>query len=432
VRDIIFTEEGDLFVSVARQGVARYSLGRINLYGPGQGLPDRDIYRFGLDAQARVWAVGRHGVSTWDGSGWTPLRLAGISLSSHDYLSICHDIEGSSYLGTSTGIVISLARDFSSETALPGEGLEKIIGHIVRSGSTMLMAGKKAIYRFDGVFTPIGLPGRWFEGTVTGIVPQPGERVWLSTRFGILHYTGSSWEVFDRRHGLPTEHFTSAAAGRDGEIWFGSFDSGVLQLTSEGWVHYSRRHGLPDARISCILGERSGTVWISTLSGAIARFSGDQWETFDIPGRAGRSASEGNMADSLYHGDPAVRVIQTVGGGRKGSFAPVLGLDGSGRCIFCTEAGIFIQSEAGWRLIESPLSRSGARPTALTGTSDGSIWLGTDGDGAYVLTGGKWLHVDDASGLGDSHVLSITEDLSGTVWIGTKCGGITTYSKRDY
>ena len=432
VRDMILTEEGDLFISVARQGVTRYSLGRINRYGPGQGLPDREIYRFGLDTRAKVWAVGRHGVSTWDGSGWTPVRLPGVSLSSHDYLSVCHDIEGNTYLGTSRGIFTSLARDSYRETVLPGDGFEKMIGNIVSSGRTLFLTGRKTVYRFDGVFTPIGLPGQWFEGTMTGIVPEPGGGLWLSTRFGILHHTGSSWEVFDRRHGLPTEHFTSAAAGRDGELWFGSFDSGVLRLTSGGWVHYRRRHGLPDERISSIVADRSGTMWISSLSGMIARFSDDEWETLDIPGAPPGPGPEGITADSLYLGDPAVRVISTPGGGGNGSSAPVLGLDGSGRCMFCTEAGIFLQSEAGWRLIEIPLRRSGPRPTALKGTADGSIWLGTGGGGAYVLTGGKWFHVDSTSGLGDDHVLSIAEDPSGTVWIGTRYGGVTRYRAERY
>ncbi len=432
VRDIILAEEGYLFVSVARQGVVRYSLGRIKRYGPGQGLPDRDIYRFGLDAEAKVWAAGRYGVSIWDGSGWTPLRLPGISLSSHDFLSVGHDLEGNAYLGSSRGIFVSIARDSYRETALPGDGPEKTIGHIVSSGRTLLLVGRKAVYRFDGGFTPIGFPGQWFEGTVTGIVPEQGGRLWLSTRVGILHHTGNSWEVFDRRHGLPTEHFTGAAAGRDGELWFGSFDSGVLRLTAGGWVHYRRRHGLPDERISSIATDRSGTVWVSTLSGMIARFSGDEWETLDIPGAYPGSGSTGMPADSLYHGDPAVRVLSSLGGDRSGSFAPVLGLDGSGRCMFCTEAGIFFQSEAGWRLIETPLHRSGLRPTALKGAADGSIWLGTGGGGAYVLSGGRWLHVDSTSGLGDDYVLSIEEDPSGMVWIGTRYGGLTRYSAGRY
>ncbi len=432
VRDIILAEEGYLFVSVARQGVARYSLGRIKRYGPGQGLPDRDIYRFGLDAEARVWAAGRYGVSIWDGSGWTPLRLPGVSLGSHDFLSVGHDLEGNAYLGTSRGIFVSIARDFYRETALPGDGPERTIGNIVSSGRTLLLTGRKAVYRFDGGFTPIGLPGQWFEGTVTGIVPEPGGGLWLSTRFGILHHTGSAWEVFDRRHGLPTEHFTTAAAGCDGELWFGSFDSGVLRLTSGGWVHYRRRHGLPDERISSMATDRSGTVWVSTLSGMIARFSGDRWETLDIPGASPGSGSTGMPDDSFYHGDPAVRMLPSLGGGRSGLFAPVIGLDGSGRCMFCTDAGIFFQSEAGWRLIETPLHRSGKRPTALKGTVDGGIWLGTGRGGVYVLTGGRWLHVDSTSGLGDDHVLSIEEDLSGTVWIGTRYGGVTRYSAGRY
>ena len=428
VRDIILAEEGDIFISVARQGVARYSLGRINTYGPGQGLSDMDIYRFGLDAIARVWAAGRYGLSTWDGSGWTPLRLAGIPLGERDYLSVGHDPEGTTYLGSTDGVIASVARDSYSERVLPDSGPEMMIGSIVSSGRTLLLSGRRAVYRFDGGFTPIDLPGKWFEGTVTGLVPEQGGRMWLSTRFGILHHTGSGWEVFDRRQGLPTEHFTCVTAGQDGELWFGTFNSGVLRLTSGGWVHYRRKHGLPDERISSLVADRTGKVWVSTQSGRIAGFTGEKWEALDI---AGASPGPGSMvmpADSIFLDDPAVRILPSEGEEMAGAFVPVIGIDGSGRCMFCTEAGIFFLSEAGWRLIELPLRRSGPRPTALRGTVDGSIWLGTGGGGAWVLKDGRWLHVDATSGLGDDHVLSIEEDPSGTVWIGTRYGGVTRYT----
>ena len=256
--------------------------------------------------------------------------------------------------------------------------------------------------------------------------------MWLSTRFGILHHTGTVWEVFDRRQGLPTEHFTCVAAGRDGELWFGTFDSGVLRLTSGGWVHYRGKHGLPDERISSMVADHSGKVWVSTRSGRIAEFMDGKWETLEIAGSAPGTGSLIMPADSIFLDDPAVRILPSQGEGMDGAFAPVIGLDGSGRVIFCTEEGIFFLSEAGWRLIDLPARRKGPRPTALRGTMDGSIWLGTGGGGAWVLKEGRWLHVDSTSGLGDDHVLSIEEDPSGTVWIGTRYGGVTRYSAGRY
>jgi ligand-binding sensor domain-containing protein len=427
VRDMILTEEGDLFVSVARQGVARYSLGRVSIYGPGQGLTDREIYQFGLDAAARVWAAGRGGLSTWDGSGWTPVRLEGAALGARDYTAVSHDPEGGTYLGSSDGVIIALTRDSFLERQLPAHGPERKIGLVAAGGGAVYLAGLKAVYRYDGEFTPIELPGSWFEGTVTGLLPERGGGLWLSTRFGILHYTGSVWEVFDRRQGLPTENFTCAAAGERGELWFGTFDRGVLRLTAEGWVHYRRTHGLPDERITSMAAGRPGTIWVSTVSGRVAGFNGKSWETLDIvePSEPARPALP--PADSVLFDDPSVRLLPQQGSDLEGSFPPVIGIDGSGRCMFCTTEGVYFQSEAGWRLIDTPAVRSGVRPTALRGTIDGNIWLGTSGAGVFCLTGGEWLHVDSTTGLGSDNVLSIEEDRSGTVWIGTMDGGVTRY-----
>ncbi len=368
VRDIILAEEGDLFVSVARQGVAKYSLGRVNRYGPGQGLPDRDIYKFGLDAEAKVWAAGRFGLSTWDGSGWTPLRLPGIPLGERDYLSVGHDLEGNTYLGTSRGMIASVARDSYRERVLPGSGPDMMIGLIVRSGRTVLMSGSRAVYRFDGGFTPVGLPGKWFEGAVTGLVPEQGGRMWLSTRFGILHHNGNSWEVFDRRQGLPTEHFTCAAAGNDGELWFGTFDSGVLRLDFGGLGPLqakARTAGREDIFDSCRpLREGMGLDTVRQGRGVHGCELGET-------GYSGNGSGEGTDRHACrldLSGGSLGQDTALTGGGTGGAFAPVIGLDGSGRCMFCTEEGIFFLSEAGWRLIDLPLRRQGPRPTALRGT----------------------------------------------------------------
>jgi ligand-binding sensor domain-containing protein len=427
VRDIVLTEEGGLFVSVARQGVAGYSLGRVKRYGPGQGLPDRDIYSFGLDAGGRVWACGRGGISTWDGSGWTPLRIEGIPLGGRDYTALAHDPEGGAYLGASDGSMIYLGRDSYMEKRLPSSGPERQISLIAGSGRSLYLAGRRAVYRYDGGFTPIGLPGSWFEGAVTGLVPGQGGRLWLSTRFGILHHTGRGWEVFDRRQGLPTEHFTCAAAGSEGELWFGSFDSGVLRLTAGGWVHYRRKHGLPDERISSMIADRSGTVWVSTLSGKVASFDGEEWAVLDAVG-TGADSRMIPAADSIFMEDPSVRFLSSTGAKMAGTFPPVLGRDGSGRCMVCSPEGIFLQSEAGWRVLDTPLHRSGARPTALMGAIDGSIWLATRGEGVYVLADGRWLQVGRSGRLGSDHVLAVEQDASGVIWLGTRTGGVTRYS----
>ena len=255
---------------------------------------------------------------------------------------------------------------------------------------------------------------------------------WLSTRFGVLHYRGGSWDVFDRRQGLPTEHFTCAASDGEGSLWFGTFEDGVLRLDSDGWTHFTRGSGLPGERIASMTASRDGTIWISTMTGTVARFAGKAWEQLDLPGASSADGFSAAETDSIIAVDPAVRIMPSATGTAGSAFPPVTGLDGSGRCMVCTSAGILFQSEAGWRLYDLPSAGRGLRPTVVRGMIDGSIWLGTSGHGAFILVGEKWLRVDCTSGLGGDHVTSIEQDRSGTVWIGTRNGGVTRYDGGRY
>jgi ligand-binding sensor domain-containing protein len=109
-----------------------------------------------------------------------------------------------------------------------------------------------------------------------------------------------------------------------------------------------------------------------------------------------------------------------------------LGLDGNGKCMISRGKEVFFQSENGWRVLEVPLGRTDSDITTLTQVRDGSIWLGTSGDGILVLDKGKWYRADIGSGLGDGHITAITEDRAGAIWIGTRWGGLTRFTPNGY
>lgn len=428
VEDMTIDEEGGLFIAVAGAGVALYSHGRVRTFGEADGLPSREVRSLSLDATGTVWAAGLSGVSVWEGSGWTPLRFPGISLRSFDLLSADHDPGGGSVLGSSAGSVLRLSRESLREKRIEDGLPEKTVIDIAGAGGGVWFAGRSAVYRYDGGMTEYPLPGPWFDSMVSGIEVGGASDVWLSTRLGILHYAGGGWEVYDRRNGLPTEHFTGVVSS-GGELWFSTFDSGVLRLTGEGWVHYTERHGLPGSGITGLVADRSGAVWVSDGSGAVARFAGGDWDLLDLPSRAaGAGPSD---ADSSYAEDPAIRFLEgSSSGGAPGSGA-VLGLDGSGRCLIVLPDMIFMQTPAGWSSLESPLRSRGLNATSVAGTVSGRIWIGSD-DGAFVLEKGGWVHIGPASGLSGRYVNSIFEDASGAVWIATSGGGLTRFTPEPY
>jgi ligand-binding sensor domain-containing protein len=434
VADIIFDESGDLFLAVTRQGVARYSLGRVRTFGPRDGLPGREINAFSLDPNGRVWAAGSGGVSVYDGSGWVPYRPAELPLPLYNFLSACHDLEGRCYLGTDSGALLVLARERAREIRVPQRFPDpQVIKIHLFDGNVWFLTGRR-IYRLRPDLEEFVPPDDWYIGAMSDFVVDAAGGVWVASRFGILHHTGGEWEVFDRRQGLPTEHFVSAARGKDGDIWFGTFDRGILRLTAGAWIHYMGSTGLPDERIIDLVIDGGGSPWVLTGEGGLARFRGNTWERIPLPQWREESETARRAEDTTGAFDPAIRFLTPFGGRYTGGipFPHLrLGLDAAGHCIVAVLEGIYQFTESGWRVISGPAWESGVDPTAVLVARNGSVWLGTERSGVFVREHRDWMQLGTAHGLTDNHILSIAEDSDGNVWIGTQYGGLNRFKPGE-
>jgi len=428
VNDILLDEEGNLFLAIARRGAAVYNLGRVRTYGLGRGLPERDIAGFSLDPLGKVWAAGRSGVSTFDGSAWTPYRLTSVPIGRYSFLSIHHGMDGECYLGTDEGTILVIGRETVREIALPQRFPENTVTRLRMFGKALWAIGVDRLYRLGDSGGIIEPPDEHFRGTMTDVWAGEGEEVWVSSRFGLLRHDGSSWQVFDRRQGLPTEQFNRIVRDGEGHLWFGTYERGLLRLTGENWVHYSTGSGLPDDRIEDLVVDRNGEPWVLTATGGIARFHGERWEELTLPFE---KPAVGPEPDSVQAYEPFIRFISSADGGqapRDGSGACVLGLDGLGNCMVACDSGIYRFTGTSWQVIEPPEGVSSLGATALLGTARGAIWVGTEDRGIFIRSRGGWRRLGIEQGLGDDHIESLCEDASGNIWIGTRFGGLSRFS----
>ncbi len=65
---------------------------------------------------------------------------------------------------------------------------------------------------------------------------------------------------------------------------------------------------------------------------------------------------------------------------------------------------------------------SGNLNTVLLETKDGSLWIGTNGDGLARYKGRKFLLLKKSNGLSGNNIKSLFEDSSSNIWVGTKSG----------
>jgi ligand-binding sensor domain-containing protein len=434
VKDMLFDEEENLFLAVAEQGVTVYSFGRVRTFGAEDSLPGSEINALSLDPTSRVWAAGNSGLSIFNGSEWSPYTVpGGEGRNRYRYRSIRHDVDGNCYAGTDGGKVLVISRDAVKELALPQAFPEDRVERIHTSNGTVWILTGQNIYSYRGSFVKQTPPPGLYAGEITDMTVGATGEIWATSRFGILHFEGRAWEVFDKKQGLPTEYFVSVSRDPEGNLWFQTFDRGLVEYSAGRWITIGVGGGSAGDAVQDMILDAKGTPWVVTGSGGIARYVQGEWEELVLPSFAPQAADTTQTADSLLRIDPAIRFLpgarrdpETLGG----SGHCRLGRDSAGALLVATRDGIFKLTASAWQGIEYPPWRRQVEPTAVLGSARGELWVGTAGEGLLVWRNGEWFAVTASQGLSDDYVRALSEDQRGNIWIGTQFGGITRFTPQ--
>jgi ligand-binding sensor domain-containing protein len=212
----------------------------------------------------------------------------------------------------------------------------------------------------------------------------------------------------------------------EGVLWIGT-RSGLDRFDRESGVWHHYRHDPDDPtslshdHVSAILEDSAGTLWIGTLDG-LDRYEGEQGG-----GQNARFIRHPPTAQSHVFDD---RSILTILEGESGT---LLVASSSLVYRFHPDSGRFdhiwsIEQSLSWERTRRGYSW---RPTILQ-DSTGALWLGTPEDGLYRLEGEQWTHYQadpqDPTSLSSNSVLSLFEDISGVLWVGTG-GGLDRFAR---
>lgn len=288
--------------------------------------------------------------------------------------------------------------------------------------------------RFDGVRFAVytrsehpGLP----SDRLTALALDADGTLWIgSERSGLARLRDGVVEAFTPPDGLPIGAVTRLHVGPGGDLWIGSED-GLVRHGPAGWHRFGTADGLPHRRVESIAETPEGDVWVGTLGG-LARLQGDRLEPAleaEIGGRTvfdlhrDRSGAIWIAAGThlLRWRDGAVEEIPVLGGGTR--VRRVLE-DGDGNVWLGYDvAGLWRLSADG-----STAPASDSRPAdsvlALLEGREGTLLIGTAGNGLVQLKDGAAISFGGpGSPLGTSTV-PIVDDAAGGVWVGLNCGGV--------
>ncbi len=353
---------------------------------------------------------------------------------------------------TLVGIALSLLASACGSIAQVGSTSVKDIQDLAWQGDCYLWVGGS-----DGV-------ARWnvCTGSVTtfsfrckDLLVTNGDTVWISDGGTVSVYQGQSWRTFNRKDGL-IEGYDGARLLRasDGSIWLGNsglsrYDpiakswqvivsplpnvppthppgsinevyigaitallqakdntvwaastSGVIRVSGASQRTWTVSDGLADNVVRALLETHDGIIWAGTNQG-ISRWDGSRWQT--LPYASTPDTNGSHITDILFEKSDGTVWANTWEG--------IARWDGS--------------TWQAWPIAKNSPRYNGVR--AMLETSNGDLWIGTWGDGAYRWDGSKWHIYTTAEGLSANRIQVLVKGPENTLWASTYGGGVDRY-----
>jgi signal transduction histidine kinase/ActR/RegA family two-component response regulator len=399
---VLFQDRTGFIWAGTENGVFRYDGQRFQRYGSVEGLPHDVVLSLGETPDRHVLAGYRSGLYQQNGDRFEAVSLHGAGIDS--YSAIRFDGRSHTFIATDSGLVV------------------------VTSVEETLGVSRLA---FRWLAQAAGTDGPETHG-----VFLEGDDVWYGCGTRLCRMTGSRVSVFGEADGLPAGKWMSIRRDGGGDLWahdlkhfavmrrasqrFDASDPGFPQTAGGGELEVDaggrllvptvegltideghrfrtvgKEQGLQGPVYSA-LRDREDSIWLGLAGRGLARWRGyRQWEGF--------TPESGLDSQLIYQILPLANGTVLVG----------------------TEAGLFGGRQAGGRWTWQRDRRIGSMPIhAVRPEPDGSLWLGTERNGAARIDArsGKVDWFRQEQGLAAQSPFALALDRSGRIWAATEKG----------
>lgn len=363
-----------------------------------QGLPHNQINAIAQTPDGYLWLGTWEGLVRYNGLDFTLFNRTNTpALKDNGVRSLRASADGAVVIGTSRGGVTvrrgdswktwsqadGLAQDEIMDAMLDRQG--RLWAGTESMGLTMLDHGKATQYNTGNGLLP--------SNVVFGLLEDRDGSMWVATASGLVHIANGRATILAQQAGLPAAPVFRLFETAKGELLVGS-ERGVYRRIASSDRFQLLSPLLPDDGVPSLAEDASGDLWIGTINNGLFRLSQSGVEHF-----TSRRELPNNRVASLL-------------------------ADREGSIWVGTNAGLMRLSDAPFTTWNSDQGMTDDYVRALSAAPDGGIWIGT-GRGLNLWRNNAVVaRYTKADGMPGDSVLSLLQDSSGDLLVGTYTDGV--------
>ncbi len=369
-------------------------------------------------------------------------------------------------------------QNFSLESGLPQSTIYCIIQD--KRGYLWLGMDGGGLCRFDGIHFKTFNRKNGFTGeSVRALLQDSKGRIWAGTKDeGIIIYDGYSFKNVGKKSGLVCNTVLSLIEDKNGTIWAGTDDAGLNKVIECGKDSFrvekiDESNGLSNNSVFDIHQDKEGHLWLATFGGVnVVTLLKDSFQVNQL--RGGReipsdfilSVAEDNRG-TLWFGTLEEGVFTVAPPAESKSGSKNFGLELLSRKVTSFDKFNGFNAKKIWNIylsgknelwfasVDNGIVRQryfshskksdssdyvfehytvkeglpGNQALSLFEDNTGNMWIGTSGDGLCKFMGDMFSHYSEKDGLASNKVQGIDQDHSGNFWLATSGGGLVKAEK---
>jgi signal transduction histidine kinase/ligand-binding sensor domain-containing protein len=440
VQTLLGDGQGALWIGSVGRGLGRWQNGKFTAFTKQDGLPSDSVNALAEDSAGRIWVGTEAGLAVWQHGHLDAFSAAGLpagkpiaALFSNRRRTLWIGVKGAGVF-ILRGTQLEQVHDPAFDNLLQDPHCLLVD----EEGRLWVGAGEDSVlYREEEQWRLFRLPRHLAGHYVCALAEDPDGSVWAgSVSDGLFQFKHGKLMAVNASSGLSDNLVEALLVDRDGRLWVGTHE-GLNRLQPKNLSVISYHEGLGHGAVQGLAEVTPGVIWAGKTSEGLYQWDGRYFRSLPATGLSEGDGQAGALllakdGSCWMGGARGLLQFKDVGGVESLQGSPALtNLDVcslaqhmDGRLWAGTRQGkLFCQEDGQW------LNRSNGPPvhaiTALAPMRDGSIWVGTAGDGLFSVSGnadGAWTK---RSGLLSDWIRTLYLDSEGTLWIGTGGGGLS-------